>query len=422
MDIFNPWLGFPARNAIYLDRSFNRQRGNGQSAFGTFQTAYDAAAALATSLAEIVVIMVGEGSAAQFGNLTITADWNSNVLLVGISKDVSILGNITATNAAGDGFAVNVKICNLSIGSITTSTSAAAGNSSGLVTITGSGTASSSVGAIDARAGSALDNGGTVTLTDLTHTTIRTDSLEALSGSIILTRTIGTTLNGRGGATATSPGNLTLTDSVVTTVALGGDSVGASGVFTATRSRGTTVNGAGTLGVGASVILTDSQFTAFDLRTNGDVNSFVATRSQFTTVDLSNSGVGSGGSFTSRDSIGTSIKVAGAAGDGIVKIYSSSLNASAVVCIDVFVNGGIINDSLLVVSGAGNISCIADLLTSTTGIILNSILIPSGTGVSIDDAAGATIFLENVQMKNDVDPLVTVNGNYTIMGNLISPL
>lgn len=397
--LFNPWLGFPARNAVYLDRDFNRMRGNGQQAFGTFQTAYTYAAALAASTGELVLIFVGQGTAAQFGNLTLAADYNSSVILVGVSKDLSKLGNITATNAGGDGYNVNLTIANITLGSINTASSAGAATS-GAVTITGNGIASCLVGAISANAAGAATTSGAVVLTDLSHTTIRTDALGMQSGNITLTRTSGTTLNARGDPTSFGPATVSLTDAVVTTVALAGEqnSVGAS--FTALRSRGTTINASAILGVSSAVSLTDSEFTTIDMRGNGDVNpAFTSVRSRFTTLDGRNVGSFAATACTLTDSYGTSINVAGNVGDGgAVTMTRSKLT-------------GALNTSNAVGGSGGTI-----LLDENSTVASIDIRAVNYSTLTLDRGSVVT---GNVQADCGDSPIVNVKNNSRIGGTLV---
>jgi len=118
-----------------------RMGGTPSNVYTTFQTAYDAANALQVSLGgtNTVVILVGNTTAATVGNLTLTANYNRFVLIKGINLQSSILGNIIATNATGNGFTVGnaiapVLITDVTIGTISTNATGATG-SSGAVTM-----------------------------------------------------------------------------------------------------------------------------------------------------------------------------------------------------------------------------------------------------------------------------------------------
>jgi hypothetical protein len=117
-----------------------RMGGTPSKTYTTFQTAYDAANALQVSLGgtNTVVILVGHTTAATVGNLTLTANYNRFILIKGINLYSSILGNIIATNATGNGFAVGpvfpVFITDVTIGTISTNATGVTG-SSGAVTM-----------------------------------------------------------------------------------------------------------------------------------------------------------------------------------------------------------------------------------------------------------------------------------------------
>ena len=105
--------------------------------YTTFQAAYDAANALQVALggSNIVVIQVGNITAAVSGNLTLTANYNRFVQINGISLYNSILGNIVGTNAAGNGFTIGTNagifcvFTNVQIGSISTNATGTTGTS-----------------------------------------------------------------------------------------------------------------------------------------------------------------------------------------------------------------------------------------------------------------------------------------------------
>ena len=105
--------------------------------YTTFQAAYDAANVLQVALGgtNIVVIQVGNITAAVSGNLTLTANYNRFVQINGISPNSSVLGNIIATNAVGNGFTIGVNAANpvalkdITIGTISTNATGTTGNS-----------------------------------------------------------------------------------------------------------------------------------------------------------------------------------------------------------------------------------------------------------------------------------------------------
>ena len=94
-----------------------RMGGVASNVYTTFQTAYDAANILAGSTS--VVIMVGKTDQNTIGDLILTADWNTNIYIAGISPSDSGLGNIIADNALGNAFNnYQFNISNVSISNI----------------------------------------------------------------------------------------------------------------------------------------------------------------------------------------------------------------------------------------------------------------------------------------------------------------
>ena len=65
-------------------------------AYSTLATAYTAADSVATASYPVAMV-VGAGRAVDFGDLTLGANWNAHVSIVGISPGVSKLGSITVT-------------------------------------------------------------------------------------------------------------------------------------------------------------------------------------------------------------------------------------------------------------------------------------------------------------------------------------
>jgi hypothetical protein len=129
----------PIVRYVYLVRDSSdavRMGGTPSNVYTTFQTAYDAANALQVSLGgtNTVVILVGNTTAATVGNLTLTANYNRFVLIKGINIQCSVLGNIIATNATGNGFNVGqttagVIITDVRIGTISTNATGPTGSS-----------------------------------------------------------------------------------------------------------------------------------------------------------------------------------------------------------------------------------------------------------------------------------------------------
>lgn len=402
MSAFNPWLGFPARNAIYLDRDFDRQRGNGQAAFGTFQTAYNAAVALAISTGETVLIYVGEGTAAQLGSLILTAAWDSRVILVGVSRDVSKVGTITATNGAGDGFAVPLTFADITVGAITSN--GAAGFNGGAVTLIGNGIASTSVGSITSTADT---NGGAVTLTDVFQSGSIDTTGDAQGGNVSLVRSFSTgtiTVDSAGGP----PGTVSL-DEQSTCGNISSEAAG-DGV-SITVLDGSTI-GSVSIGAGAGNM-------AFTIK-NGSKASNVGLGGNNVTAVIESSVIldftaGNGDfTLTARDAKMGAIINPNSTSD-IIKMFDCMIDPSGVLnSIEKLGNGAVFVDVVMRTNG-GNAPCIGTLagVAGTTQFI-DCTLIPNGTGVAISAAPGTgSVICDNLRMKND-SPSVDFTGQYTV--------
>lgn len=109
------------------------------NAYNTFQAAYDAANTLQVLLGgtNIVELLVGNITAAAAGGLTLTTNYNARVHIRGLANTTSILGNIVASNASGNGFSIGSGLLpavfnNIRIGNIDTRATGVTGNSGNL--------------------------------------------------------------------------------------------------------------------------------------------------------------------------------------------------------------------------------------------------------------------------------------------------
>lgn len=140
--------GFGTTRIVYLvqDAADATALGSsGNNVYTTFQAAYTAANTIQQALGGTnkVAIMVGNTTAASVGDLTLTAAWNGLVSIIGISPQVSELGNIIATNASGNGYNVGtiigstnqLRTVNVKIGNITTSPTGATGGGGSIVIV-----------------------------------------------------------------------------------------------------------------------------------------------------------------------------------------------------------------------------------------------------------------------------------------------
>jgi hypothetical protein len=113
-----------------------RMGGAASNVYTTFQAAYTAANTLQVTLGgtNVVVIKIGNTTAATVGDVTLTANWNRFVFIVGDGIADSVVGSIVGNNAAGNGFSVGtlaqpVNFSNVFLNNITTNATGATGNS-----------------------------------------------------------------------------------------------------------------------------------------------------------------------------------------------------------------------------------------------------------------------------------------------------
>ena len=118
-------IALPKIRQVWLVNDATDQAAMGGAAAGvyiTFQSAYEAAAAIAVANPTFsVVVMVGVTLAASVGNCTPTATrWNQNVSLIGISSRLSVVGDITltATITALNNTTNNVMFKGVTVGNI----------------------------------------------------------------------------------------------------------------------------------------------------------------------------------------------------------------------------------------------------------------------------------------------------------------
>lgn len=199
----------------------------GTDMYATFQLAYDAAVIKQVALGGTnkVAIMVGRCTAAQVGDLTLTTAYNANIIIIGESKNLSVLGNIVATNAAGTAYAVTLNAVECTIGSINTSATGATGSAGG-ITLTGdfiAGALTSSVTDITntnvtgtAGAINISSAGGRSTVASITQSTLGgTTGALTITNGYTVTGAISVGANNLSSVALTG---ITITDSTVNTV------------------------------------------------------------------------------------------------------------------------------------------------------------------------------------------------------------
>ena len=111
----------PIARYVYLVQDASdaaRMGGTLSNTYTTFQTAYNAANALQLSLGgtNVVVLKVGNTTAATVGNLLLTANYNQYVYIIGESKVSSIVGTITSV-IAGVGIPNRIVLDQITMGS-----------------------------------------------------------------------------------------------------------------------------------------------------------------------------------------------------------------------------------------------------------------------------------------------------------------
>jgi hypothetical protein len=314
--------GFPIARTVYLVNDASDQTlmgGTGNNVYITFQTAYVAADALQVSLGGSlkVALKVSDTVAATVGDLTLSANYNSNVIIIGNSKSDSLLGNIVASNAAGTGYSVVLSAYDCTIGTINTSATGATGDG-GAITLTGD----AFYGTITTSLTNATNTGtgGAVTLNGLNGKNscgnVNTSGgTLGIGGAVTLTNgwNITGTINLSGGSTSGMAGTLSCTDSVVT------------GTITHTQTN--TVAGT------SNITLLRATIANLTVTTSGSIglNNVNITNSTFSTFSFTQNGTSAFPTFTMRKNIGT-----------FTCILGSSFNLGATLTIDELTSTGIL--------------------------------------------------------------------------------
>lgn len=300
----------PITRYVYLVQDSDdalRMGGTLAHSYNTFQSAYDAANVISGSKG-IVVLQVGNITAAIAGDLTLAGNWNPNIILNGINPFISVVGNIignsgaasrsvgTTTNATTSAKMTNVKVGNIStglalstgisnsvvidgynlqIGDISTAnTNSTNTNTTGLVRINNfTNLAPIIVGNIITTTSNSTATSGAVSiLCPATIVSITTVNSTGNAGAITLNPKIGkinlTTLTYNSAVTAFSS-TITITGSIITTANI------TLGNYAAT----------------APVVITDSQITTFSFLNNSTGTSYLTINSCIMGTMTNNSAV-----------------------------------------------------------------------------------------------------------------------------------
>lgn len=197
----------PIARYVYLVQDATdatRMLGVTNNVYTTFQAAYDAANTLQLALGGTnkVTIVVGNTTAATVGNVTLTADWNVNVSISGASSATSVLGNVTLSNAAGNGYnfgtATAINLSNVTLGTITTTATGATGNA-GTVNISMESAKTGNILAYPTNAANTTGNSGAITVQSTSYSTCQLGDLRnGLTGATSTGTTGSITVTGAG--------------------------------------------------------------------------------------------------------------------------------------------------------------------------------------------------------------------------------
>lgn len=161
-----------------------RMGGTLSNVYTTFQTAYDAANTLQVLLGgtNIVELLVGNITAAAAGDLTLTANYNARVHIRGLANTTSILGNIIASNASGNGFQIGTGLLpavfnSVRIGNIDTRATGPTGNSGNLF-LRSNNYFLGNINTNISNAANTIGNGGNISLQAFAGGTIRIGAID----------------------------------------------------------------------------------------------------------------------------------------------------------------------------------------------------------------------------------------------------
>ena len=368
--------------------------GTANNVYTSFQEAYDAANTLQVLLggANKVVIEVGNTTAATVGNLVLTAAWNNNVSLSGISAFVSEVGTIDSSNASGSGFNIGNSIgtnvfraFNIKIGNISTNATGTSGSSGSFIcqlnnvqlgnintSVTNVLNTTGNGGAIRMQSFNGSGGGSVITASALTTSSQATTSsagvVVVLASHFQITSITTCNNNAGGGVTLSSNSYL---GGQVGTVTINCSNT--QGTLTATNCRSNSIN----ININGSVGVVSNIFLCF-VTSLSVTNSLVGSDCE---SKITNSFVSS---YTSNDDVKTTIT------------NSSLLNIVSLGSDSILSNVSITNTLATLINGIGsNVN------------LLNCSL--SGTGLIIDNPTPVTVFSDNSTF-----PTGTVGSNVII--------
>jgi hypothetical protein len=303
-----------------IDQSY--MGGTTSNVYTTFQTAYDAANVIQIGLGGTnnVVIDIGVISSDQSGDLTLTSDWNPNVILVGMGKSVSILGNIISSNTT-NGFNVNISTRGVTIIGNIDCSSTSSGNG-GVININGDIT----IGNLISN-GAGNGNGGDITV-------------GLNKQGVILINDVTSNGNGSGNG-----GNIQISNSNVGNVSSSGGTSGKSGII---------------------IIIDSKTLDITSINNSGLVGGLLTlTRSNISNITYINSSSGNGGviDINEVDSISVNITRNGSGLLGTFSMKNSNISSNIVFTIGTSSTG---NDTIIPYIINSNIS--GDINISNTSV------------------------------------------------------
>lgn len=389
----------PVARYVYLVNDASdqaRMGGTSSNVYITFQSAYNAANALQLTLGAgvKVAIIVGVTTPVVVGIITLTADYNSDVIIIGKSKTASVVGNIVASSSTGNGFNVTLNAFECTTGTINTSATGTTGNA-GSVSLTGDFVA----GNITTQANNASNTtgiGGAVILNGLggnarcgaVNTTAR-----ATSGDVTVSQQYTTgTITTSGGTTGAKAGNVTIsTQSIATNItAIAGATNGDGPEINITNSTIGALTFSYNSAIGSSVIVKDVKGGNFAMTLGAD--------SELGTFTMYNN---SFGSFTLTLNTNTSTDTQYLISNIVCTTFNVTAGAATVANFDIILTNVVATTSMNLTNSSSSTGLIrysnldSASLLNTTGLIesLNTVLIISSSSQDTDSYPYARIFV-----------------------------
>ena len=403
-------ISMPVTRQVYLVGNATDMAalgGNAAQIYSTAQSAYVAAQNIRALLGanQVVAIMVGATVTTNIngaytttvGGITLSADWDSGVILVGVHPKVSVIDFINGSNGSGNAFNITATVANMRIGA----------SASGFSISTRALGTSGNSGAMTLRLSNSILHGGLISdITNPSNVTgnggnINISNLNSIVNSDIVSPVVidnQITTSAKLGGSGTS-GSLTLTGTYhifgnITTAngtAGGGISIGSFTSFNYVFGT-ITLNTTSTSGVTFGVTNTICSGTISVTVPGGPACS--ADRSTFVALTVLNNGTG--------------VTVATFNSCEINGLYTSNPATTTLVTMGILAGiAGLGNNSVLsLVSMNAPIGSPAINGIGTGCSILNSSI--QGGSLSIDAASSRTVNIRNTTLINSVGSNITI--------------